>query len=31
MRLQAESGQCPQPTLAALLLGLLARTFKGEL
>ena len=30
-RLQAESGQCPQPTLGALLPALLNRTFNGEL
>jgi hypothetical protein len=30
-RLQAESGQCPQPTLAALLPALLDCAFKEEL
>jgi len=30
-RLQAESGHCPQPALAALLPAILANAFKGEL
>lgn len=30
-RLQAESGQCPQPTLNALLASVLDKAFQGEL